>query len=86
MHHWADPSAGIAEIRRVLRPGGRALIWEFRPGVVPLHKHVPDPVKHVGGSALRVVGVTRWRWPWRFALAQRIELIRTEGTPGVAGT
>jgi ubiquinone/menaquinone biosynthesis C-methylase UbiE len=31
MHHWADPTAGLAEIGRVLRPGARALIWEFGP-------------------------------------------------------
>src|SRR5215211_560247 len=35
MHHWADPTAGLAEIGRVLRPGGRALVWDFRPGVRP---------------------------------------------------
>jgi ubiquinone/menaquinone biosynthesis C-methylase UbiE len=33
-HHWDDPDAGLAEIRRVLEPGGRLLIAErlARPG------------------------------------------------------
>ena len=76
MHHWADPTAGLAEIGRVLRPGGRALVWDFRPGTVPLHRHVPDPVQHARGAPLRVASAAPWRWPWRLSLTQRIELVR----------
>jgi SAM-dependent methyltransferase len=79
MHHWADPTAGLAEIGRVLRPDGRALIWDFRPGAVPLHRHTPDPVEPAKHSPLHLVSATRWRWPWRFSLLERIELSRIDG-------
>ncbi len=79
MHHWADPTAGLAEIGRVLRPDGRALVWDLRPGLVPFHRHVPDPVQHTQGSPLRVVSMTPWRWPWRVRLIQRIELVPSDG-------
>jgi SAM-dependent methyltransferase len=91
MHHWADPTAGLAEIGRVLHPSGRALVWDFRPGVRPhpfgpRHAHMPDPVDHARGSQLRVVNATPWRWPWRFQLTQRIELVRADESPGHSGT
>jgi len=31
LHHWPDPEAGIAEIRRVLRADGRAWIYDVKP-------------------------------------------------------
>ena len=88
MHHWADPAAGLTEIGRVLRPGARALVWDFRPGVrphpfAPRHAHLPDPVEHTRRSPLRVVNATPWRWPWRFNLTQRIELVRADESPSL---
>jgi SAM-dependent methyltransferase len=86
MHHWADPTAGLAEIGRVLRPGARALVWDFRPGTMPFHRHVPDPIEHTHGAPLRVASAASWRWPWRLNLTQRIELVRADGAPRHSGT
>jgi len=80
MHHWTDPTKALTEVGRVLRPGARALIWDFRPGGFhrPFHAHLPDPIEHTHGSPLRVLGITPWAWPWRLKLTQRIELVRAD--------
>lgn len=81
VHHWADPAPGLSEIARVLRPGGRAIIWDFRPGshahpFGPRHANLPDPIALSDGLALHPLSVRPWRWPWHFEVAQRIELVR----------
>ena len=75
LHHWADATAGLGEIARVLRPGGRALVWDIRPGAVPLHAGMPDPLERTQGAPLRVANAGPWPWPWRLKLLQRIELV-----------
>jgi ubiquinone/menaquinone biosynthesis C-methylase UbiE len=74
MHHWSDPRAGFNEIARVLRRGGRALIWDLKPGLRLFHAHVADPASLVYASSLRLVSARPWRWPWRFTLSHRLEL------------
>jgi len=85
MHHWADPTAGLAEIGRVLRPGAPALIWDLRPGL-PFHSRLPDPLVHARGAPIRVVSATPWRWPWRLSIAQRIALVSSDGPPDHSDT
>ncbi len=77
MHHWADATAGLTEVARVLRSDGRALVWDLRPGIVPFHRGLPDPVERVHGAPLRVTSAAPWRWPGPLRFAERIELVPT---------
>ncbi len=76
MHHWADRTAGLNEIARVLRPGGHVLIWDLKQGRVPFHAHVHRSADDIEDLPLRHVSATDWRWPGPIALAQRIEAVR----------
>lgn len=76
MHHWSEPATGLAEIARVLRPGGRALIWDLRPGFRLFHANVPDPSDLIRAAPLRIVSLVPWRWPWRLSFSRRLELAR----------
>lgn len=78
MHHWADATAGLREIGRVLRPDGRALVWDLRPGIASFHPHVPGPADLPHDKGLRLVSASPWRWPWRFALTERFEYVRAD--------
>jgi SAM-dependent methyltransferase len=87
MHHWADPRPGWPRSAACCAPAPGRSSGDFRPGVRPhpfgpRHTYLPDPVEHTRSSPLRVANTTPWRWPWRFNLTQRIELVRADGSPG----
>jgi ubiquinone/menaquinone biosynthesis C-methylase UbiE len=76
MHHWDDKAGGLAEIRRVLRPGSRALIWDLRRGFSLFHLRTPDPLDGLDEAPLDVRDVREWAWPFGFTFFRRIELAR----------
>lgn len=78
MHHWADKAAALAEIARVLRPGGRALIWDLRRGFALFHMRAPDPLEAIADGPLVLLGISEWPWPLRFSFTRRLELARPD--------
>jgi ubiquinone/menaquinone biosynthesis C-methylase UbiE len=46
LHHWPDTKAATAELARVLRPGGRVMIYDFR--FAPLAEAIEALATHPG--------------------------------------
>jgi ubiquinone/menaquinone biosynthesis C-methylase UbiE len=70
LHHWPDSGAGIAEIRRVLRPGGKAWLYDVKPQLAATLRQLvaqgiparidPLPPKPAAGLGLRDHLLRNW--------------------------
>jgi ubiquinone/menaquinone biosynthesis C-methylase UbiE len=50
IHHFTDKRAGLAEIRRVLRSGGRFYVWDRVPGIIIRHGTRPEELDRLSGG------------------------------------
>ena len=71
-HHWDDVRGGIREVRRVLRPGGRAWIYDAR---IALYRATSAARRLTGATGVSVAPVRTGRLPIR--LVGRLEVAAT---------
>lgn len=50
IHHFNDKQAGLAEIRRILRSGGRFYVWDRAPGMIMRHGTRPEELGRLSGG------------------------------------
>ncbi|HSO03231.1 MAG TPA: class I SAM-dependent methyltransferase [Candidatus Limnocylindrales bacterium] len=73
VHHWPHAEAGFAEVRRVLRPGGRVIIYDVPDWWGRLETHAPRLTDAAMAGGFRDVSSSQVRWPRPFAIIHRIE-------------
>lgn len=73
VHHWPDAEVGFSEVRRVLRPRGRAIIYDLPDWWGRFETHAPRLAEAARAGGFREVSSSQLRWPRPLAVIHRIE-------------
>lgn len=79
VHHWPDAAAGFAEIRRVLRPGGRAVVYDLPDAWGRLETRARPMAEAAAAGGLAGVTVRPVRWPGPVSIVRRLDATRSAG-------
>jgi len=76
VHHWPDGAGGFAEIGRVLRPGGRAIVYDLADWWGRVETKALPLAEAAAAGGLAGAAATPLRWPGFLGLVNRLEVAR----------